>query len=117
LLDRWRCIVAGLEALLKVGRAHLSSQFTQRSAALAADLAIALTEQIAHDAYDDRSAIVHGALVDLTQVAERTHFINNVDLLQQTLRAAVRRAIEDPPFRALFASDAMILGQWPVRPR
>jgi hypothetical protein len=56
-------------------------------------------------------------LVDLTQVAEHTRFITNVDLLQQTLRGAVRRAIEDPSFAALFASDAMILGQWPLTSR
>jgi hypothetical protein len=61
--------------------------------------------------------LVHGALVDLTQVAERTRFIANVDLLQQTLRGAVRRATEDPSFPALFASDAIILGQWPLGTR
>jgi hypothetical protein len=70
-------------------------------------------------------ACAHGAagpgyrwpLVDLTQVAEHTRFITNVDVLQQTLRGAVRRAIEDPSFAALFASDAMILGQWPLTSR
>jgi hypothetical protein len=61
--DALPLIVAGLEALLKVGRTHLTNQFTQRSAALAGDLSIALTETIAHDAYDDRSGVVHGALV------------------------------------------------------
>jgi hypothetical protein len=38
-------------------------------------------------------------------------------VLQQTLRGAVRGAIEDPSFAALFASDAMILGQWPLTSR
>jgi hypothetical protein len=113
--DALPLIVAGLEALLKVGRNHLTAQFSQRTAGLAADLSIPLTETIAQDAYNDRSGIVHGALVDLTQLAERNRFINNVDLLQQTLRAAVRNAIQDGAFRALFASDATILGQWPVQ--
>jgi hypothetical protein len=41
--------------------------------------------------------------------------MTGVDHLQQSLRAAIRRAIETPEFRALFASDAMILGRWPSR--
>jgi hypothetical protein len=36
-------------------------------------------------------------------------------LLVPALPAAIRRAIEGPEFRALFASDAMILGHWPSR--
>ena len=50
-------------------------------------------------------------------VGQTSGRITNVDLLQQTLRGAVRRAIEDPSFAALFASDAMILGQWPLTSR
>lgn len=113
--DTLPLLVAGLEALLKVGRRQLTEQFAQRSAALAGELSIALAEADARDAYDDRSGIVHGARIDLTQPRERNRFTRNAALLQQTLRGAVRRAIEDPAFRTLFASDATIRDRWPLQ--
>jgi hypothetical protein len=114
--DTLLIIVSGLESLLKVGRRRVTAQFVQRTTALAAEFSIALTETHATAGYDDRSGISHGAATDLTHPTFRTDFVERTDLLQQTLRAAVRRAIEDPAFAALFASDAMIRGQWPVRP-
>lgn len=113
--DTLPLVVTGLEALVKVGRRHLTQQFSQRTAALAGEFSVALTEGQCADAYDDRSGIVHGAHLDLTYPAEFTQMMTGVDRLQQTLRAAIRRAIEAPEFRALFASDAMILGRWPSR--
>ena len=111
--DTLPLVVTGLEALLKVGRRHLTEQFSQRTPALAEEFSIALTEDQCVDAYDDRSGIVHGAHVDLVHPADFTQMMVAVDGLQQTLRAAIRKAIEAPEFRALFASDAMILGRWP----
>jgi len=67
-------------------------------------------------AYDDSSGVVHGAQVDLGVPVVRTRFVSEVDALQLTLRAAIRKAIEDPQFRALFASDAAITVRWPLRP-
>jgi hypothetical protein len=113
--DTLPLLVAGLEALLKVGRGRLTEQFAQRSAALAGELSIALGESDARDAYDDRFGIVHGAHIDLTQPTARSRFTRNADLLQQTLRGAVRTAIEDPEFRTLFASDATIVARWPIQ--
>jgi hypothetical protein len=113
--DRLPLVVTGLEALIKVGRRNLTEQFAPRTAALANEFGIPVSEDQCIDAYDDRSGIVHGAHVDLMYPADFTQFLVAVDLLQQTLRAAVRKAIETPQFRAFFASDAMILGRWPSR--
>ena len=115
--DTLLLIVSGLEALLKIGRHRVTAQFVQRAAALAAQFSIPLTESQADAAYDDRSGISHGNPTDLSQPVARTEFVQRTDLLQQTLRATVRKAIEDPAYRALFASDGMIQGHLPVAPR
>jgi hypothetical protein len=115
--DALPLIVAGLEALLKVGSGRLTDQFSQRTAALSAELSTGLDEARCEDAYDDRSGVVHGAQVDLSIPVHRTRWVSEVDGLQQTLRAAIRKAIEEPQFRALFASDAAIEARWPLRPR
>jgi hypothetical protein len=41
---------------------------------------------------------------DLSNPTARSEFVERTDLLQQTLRAAVRRAIEDQAVAALFAT-------------
>jgi hypothetical protein len=96
--DTLPLVVTGLEALLKVGRRHLTEQFSERTPALARELSIALTEDLCANAYDDRAGIVHGAHLDLMYPADFTQMMTGVDHLQQTLRAAIRRAIEAPDF-------------------
>jgi hypothetical protein len=115
--DTLPLIVAALEALLKVGRERLTAQFAQRTAALAGELGILIEEEQAVAAYDDRSGIVHGAQIDLSQPTEYDRFVATVDALQQALRAATRKAIEDPGFGAVFAADDDIAARWPLRPR
>lgn len=107
-------VVAGIEALLKVGRSYLSAQFEQRAAALAGEFAIALDRDRCASAYDDRSGLVHGAHVDLSAPAVHTDFMNTFDALHRTLRAALRQAIERPGFAAVFDSDEEIRTRWPT---
>lgn len=114
--DALPLIVAGLEALLKVGRRRLTDQFAQRTAALSGELGTGLTEAACRAAYDDRSAVVHGAIVDLSKPVARTRWVSEVDGLQQTLRGAIRKAIEEPRFRAVFATDQAIEGRFPLLP-
>lgn len=64
--------------------------------------------------YDDRSALVHGAGIDLRQPHERNEVGRRFNLLQETLRRTVRRAIEEPNFAAIFADDARIASHWPT---
>jgi len=108
-------IVAGLEALTKVGRPHVSAQFEQRASALAAELGIVgLDRERCAAAYDDRSGLVHGGDLDLSAPAAHDDFMTTFDALQRTLRAAVRLAIEQPEFAAIFNSDDLIREQWPT---
>jgi hypothetical protein len=115
--DALPLIVTGLEALLKVGRNRLAAQFAQRTAALAAELSIELDERGCTAAYDDRSGIVHGAHADLSEAAEFDRFVTTVGALQRVLRTALRTAIEDPTFAAVFADDKAVNERWPLRPR
>jgi hypothetical protein len=106
--------VGGVEALLKVGRAFAKQQFVQRGPAVAAELGTSLTDAQAAELYDDRSALVHGASVDLKKPHKRTSFEDGFIALQDTLRAAVQRALEDPAFAAVFAQDGNLTARWPV---
>jgi hypothetical protein len=106
--------VGGVEALLKVGRDYAKAQFVQRGGAVAAELGTSLTEAHAAELYDDRSALVHGASVDLSKPHKRTSFEDGFIALQETLRAAVRHAPKDPGFAAVFAHESNIGARWPV---
>ncbi len=107
-------LVVGLESLLKIGRDFARAQFAQRVSALSGELGPDLTEEQCGDLYDDRSVLVHGAGVDLSQPYERGIFEEGFIGLQETLRRAVRRAIEHPDFAALFDEDSTITASWPA---
>lgn len=120
-------LVGGLEALLKIGRRDLTAQFTKRAPALAADLGInGLTEDLAERLYDGRSDWVHGSHVQLfagpgtaaepggPQEGDAQSALTEVAMLQNVLRGAVRRAIEDSDFREVFITDESIEQRWPA---
>lgn len=107
-------VVGGLESVLKIGRYFARAQFAQRVPAVAGELGVSLTEAECGDLYDDRSALVHGADVDLSQPHDRTTFERGFIALQETLRRTVRRAIEEPEFAAIFRDDATISAHWPA---
>ena len=79
---------------------------------LAADVGIQLSVAECKAVYDDRSALVHGAGIDLTQPHDRNEFGRRFNVLQATLRRVVRRAIEDPSFAAIFAENTPITSRW-----
>jgi hypothetical protein len=107
-------VVGGFESLLKIGRDFAKAQFSQRVPALAIEVGVQLSVPECEEIYDDRSALVHGAGVDLTRPHERNEFGRQFNVLQETLRRVVRRAIEDPNFAAIFADDARITNRWPT---
>jgi len=126
-------LVGGLEALLKIGRRDLTEQFKKRAPALAADLGTdGLTEDLADQLYDGRSDWVHGSHVQLftrpsagaetpgedepegPQSSDEQSAFAAVALLQDVLRGAVRRAIEDAEFRQVFSGDESIEQRWPA---
>ena len=124
-------VVGGLEALLKVGRSRLTQQFVQRTSALADELSVAdVTEEFCSTMYDARSDGVHGSHVQLfapptpstddgetvegPETDTEREALSEVAKLQDVLRAAVRRCIEDQTFREIFTSDDAIRKRWPV---
>jgi hypothetical protein len=107
-------VVGGFESLLKIDRPFAKAQFSQRVPALAAEVGVQLSVPECKDVYEDRSALVHGAGVDLKQPHERNEFGRRFNVLQETLRRVVRRAVEEPNFAAIFADDARITSRWPT---
>lgn len=123
-------VVSGLEALLKVGRDGLTRQFVQRAVALADELSLeGVTEEFCSRMYDGRSDWVHGSHVRLFATGSETPesappegpetdqewtTLGEIATLQDLLRAAVRRSIEEPAFRETFASDEAIRDRWPT---
>jgi hypothetical protein len=119
-------IVAGLEALLNTGRRQNTKQFVQRAPDLATELgASGVSRAMARRLYDNRSEPAHGrrlSLVpgprpgqpppDFDQVLPQA--LRELALLQDLLRSAVRRCIEDPAFAQHFASDESVRAKWPV---
>jgi hypothetical protein len=115
-------IVGGLEALAKIGRRDLTLQFKRRVSALAGEVGVeGVDEDFCGRLYDGRSDWVHGSHVQLFDPAEtdgtdpeQRQVIADIEKLQATLRRALRRAVEDPEFRAIFDSDEMIAEHWPA---
>lgn len=120
-------LIGGLEALLKVGRGQLTAQFKRRATALAAELEVdGIDERLCRRMYDGRSDWVHGSHVRLfgraegqgpTDAQER-QVLDEIAKMRDLLRTAIRRAIEDSEFRAIFADDGALEERWPApRPR
>lgn len=130
-------LIGGLEALLKISRYGLTEQFKKRAPALAADIRVdGFSEDLAERLYDGRSDWVHGSHVQLfagpspsaetpaeeepaeepegPQGSDEQSAVAEVALLQDVLRGAVRRAIEDDEFRRVFVADETIADRWPV---
>jgi len=106
--------VGGLESLLKIGRDFARAQFAQRVPPLAAEVGIDLEVDTCRELYDDRSALVHGGAIDLSEPRVLDAFGEGFVALQETLRRAVRQAIEDAEFASLFSEDERIRSRWPV---
>jgi hypothetical protein len=122
----------GLEALLNTGKHQVTKQITTRMALLAADVGVVgVSKTFARMMYADRSSPAHGQELNLSastrtkqgrRQARRTTdldlaYVGKVALVQELLRAATRRGIEDPAFAAAFIDIASIRAQWPVTTR
>jgi hypothetical protein len=125
-------LVSGLEALLKTERHRATEQFKQRVSALAGELEIeGVSPGFCERIYDARSDWAHGAHVRMflppneadnapgktvvaPVTAEELQVLADVALVQDVLRGAVRRCIEDRDFGAIFLDDQHIRERWPV---
>ncbi len=121
-------LVSGLEALVKTERHPATRQFKVRVAALAQELGLdGITQEFCEDMYEARSDWVHGNRVELFAGGshggeggpvndEQRDAMASVARLQDVLRTAARRGIEDPAFREVFEDDDAIRGRWPIYP-
>jgi hypothetical protein len=109
-------LVSALEGLVNTDKNHVIRQFTTRVPALARELGIeGVSKTFCRKIYDARSQGAHGSDIDMFAAGPRRQdAIEKVALVQQVLRAAVRRGIEDPAFRAAFDDDDSIRARWPV---
>jgi hypothetical protein len=107
-------VVGAFESLVKIGHRFVTAQFSQRVPALVAEVGVELSVAECRDVYDDRSALVHGAGLDLSVPHEFDEFGRRFNSLQEALRRVVRRAIEDRDFAAIFEDDARITQRWPA---
>jgi hypothetical protein len=107
-------VVGGFESLVKIGRASLTAQFSQRVPAVAGEVGVEPSVAECEEVYDDRSALVHGVGVDLSEPHEVDEFGRRFNALQETLRRVVRRAIKDREFAGTFDDDASITARWPT---
>lgn len=112
--DALPLVVGAFESLVKIGRSLVTAQFSQRVPALAAEVEVELSVAECEEVYDDRSALVHGAGVDLSKPHDLDEFGRRFNSLQETLRRVVRLAIEDREFAAIFENDASIIDRWPA---
>jgi hypothetical protein len=106
--------VGAWESLLKVGRQHLTAQFSQRVPAMAAEFGIELAPDECAAIYDDRSALVHGAGLDLSQPHDADEPGRRFNALMEALRRIIRKAIQDRNFAATFLEDPRITARWPT---
>jgi hypothetical protein len=106
---RWALFVTGIEALINVAFDKIAKQFTVRSVAVAADCGVPFSKRQATRTYSMRSRVDHGSATSLPD--DELHLLVATE---HVLRAAIRRAILDPPFAALFQDDATIERRWPV---
>ena len=115
----------GLESLLNTNRQQVTRQMVARIPLLAREVGVpGVTTQLADEMYDHRSRAAHGAQVPLPpatptpQAAGGGHidaaYLAKVALMQDVLRVATRKAVAEPQFAAVLASDAAIRARWPV---
>jgi len=131
-------ISVALEGLIQSDRQKVSKQFRERLPKLAAEVGVeGVDEPFAREFYEARSEVAHAAQVSMFQPKpeperpgedaqpEEPHgepeppeagrdIAAPVALAQDLLRAATRRAIQDPEFRQIFASDETVAAKWPV---
>jgi len=107
-------VVTALESLLKVKKHDATAQFVTRVPALARAVGITgKTRRRADAFYNRRSRLVHGRAMGVHTFDPATR---ELAAMQRLLTTALRKAIEDREFRALFTAPK-IEARWPARRR
>jgi hypothetical protein len=69
-----------------------------------------VTADVTNRFYTARSESVHGSL----DGHEQEQLVPDQSIMQRLARAALRRCIEDPAFRAIFDRRETVATKWPV---
>jgi len=113
---RWTLVCTGLEALVHTDSTRNTAQFTKRVPALAFELGVNISEPEAAAAYDLRSRLAHG----VSLIAAKTSHgpspaqLHLYDRLEDTLRTAILRSMQDKSFADIFRDDDQIRKRWPI---
>ena len=113
---RWTLVCTGLEALLHTDRTRNTAQFTRRVPALASEVGVSISEPEAVEAYDLRSRLAHGVSFLSTGTGQSPSIsqLHLYDRLEDTLRTAVLRGMQDKTFGDTFLDEAQIRKRWPI---
>lgn len=116
--DRLAEIAIALESLVNAGPGRVSRQFVDRVSVLGGELDVAgVSKNFARKMYRARSEGLHGgdvALFEHGSATPRNEALDQAARLEAVLRRAVRRALEDPAFRARFNDDATVDAWCPI---
>lgn len=119
----------GLEALLNTGRHQVTKQITKRMVMLGQELGFdGISRRFATEMYAARSSPAHGQELRLRATTSakqeprqrrwttdlESDYLAKFARIQDLLRAATRRAIEDPEFAAVFTDIDSIRRRFPV---
>jgi hypothetical protein len=119
-------LMMGLEPLLNTHDEKVAKQITTRIPLLAHDVGVPnVSKTFASQMYDERSRPAHGQELSLQAWTANTEegngssevspaYLEKLGRLQDILRAATRKAIEDPEFAAVFQEEHTIRTRWPV---
>jgi hypothetical protein len=113
---RWTFVCTALEALIHTDRGGSTMQFKKRVSKLASELGVTLSENEADRAYDLRSGLAHGTsfLSTSTSRGATSDQIDWYDRLEDTLRLAILRAMQDRRFADVFMDDDQIRVKWVI---
>ena len=108
---RWVLVATGLEALVHVGRFHSTRQFKCRVSQLAGELGVTgMGISEAEQAYVHRSTVAHGQQLHQLLDPDRQLYAD----MENTLRLAILRAIEDDKFASVLSDPQEIERRWPI---
>jgi hypothetical protein len=114
---RFMVVATALEGLVHTDR-HWSTRQFRRISRLARDVGLHFTEPEADDAYDMRSTVAHGSFFGAPAVVPDRYSPHQIEALlirlEELLRVALRRAVENTTFRVIFSTDDTVRAHWPL---
>jgi hypothetical protein len=109
---RLTLVVTGLEALVNNRKGKEGRRFRKRIALLSKDAGMDVSEDVAGQAYEYRSSLVHGQGMLPQEIDNQ--FIEVYGIVETLLRRIVRKCVEDPSFSSHFEGVEAIEKMYPL---